>query len=114
MRTWLEYLIMRKNGISSAEELIQINNETLSVMRSGIAFYDPEQGIRWVMAGIASDMIRGNTDTILLRFLCEKDSYGYEINKQILKCVQKFRNSKKHHEKEQNLNPYQDFITVAS
>lgn len=46
MRTWLEYLIMRKNGISSAEELIQINNETLSVMQSGIAFYDPEQGIR--------------------------------------------------------------------
>jgi hypothetical protein len=46
MRTWLEYLIMRKNGISYAEELIQINNETLSVMRSGIAFYDPEQGIR--------------------------------------------------------------------
>jgi hypothetical protein len=46
MRTWLEYLIMRKNGISSAEELIQINNEPLSVMRSGIAFYDPEQGIR--------------------------------------------------------------------
>jgi DNA-binding PadR family transcriptional regulator len=39
------------------------------------------------MAGIASDMIRGNTDTILLRFLCEKDSYGYEINKQILKLT---------------------------
>ncbi len=39
------------------------------------------------MAGIASDMIRGNTDTILLRFLCEKDSYGYEINKQILELT---------------------------
>lgn len=40
------------------------------------------------MAGIASDMIRGNTDTILLRFLCEKDSYGYEINRQILKLTE--------------------------
>ena len=40
------------------------------------------------MAGIASDMIRGNTDTILLRFLCEKDSYGYEINKQIQKLTE--------------------------
>ena len=40
-----------------------------------------------VMAGIAPDMIRGNTDTILLRFLCEKDSYGYEINKRILELT---------------------------
>ncbi|MBR4457288.1 MAG: helix-turn-helix transcriptional regulator [Solobacterium sp.] len=40
------------------------------------------------MASIASDMIRGNTDTILLRFLCEKDSYGYEINKQILELTE--------------------------
>lgn len=39
------------------------------------------------MAGIAPDMIRGNTDTILLRFLCEKDSYGYEINKRILELT---------------------------
>lgn len=35
------------------------------------------------MAGIASDLLRGNTDTIILRFLYEKDSYGYEINKKI-------------------------------
>ena len=35
------------------------------------------------MAGIASDMLRGHTDTIILRFLREKDSYGYEINKRI-------------------------------
>ena len=39
------------------------------------------------MAGIASDMIRGNTDTILLRFLCEGDSYGYEINRQIVRLT---------------------------
>ncbi len=32
---------------------------------------------------IASDIIRGHTDTIILRHLAEKDSYGYEINKAI-------------------------------
>jgi len=32
---------------------------------------------------ISSDLIRGHTDTIILRFLSEKDSYGYEINKNI-------------------------------
>ncbi|MCR5229546.1 MAG: PadR family transcriptional regulator [Solobacterium sp.] len=35
------------------------------------------------MAAVTADMIRGNTDTIILRFLNEKDSYGYEINRQI-------------------------------
>ena len=35
------------------------------------------------MASIASDIIRGHTDTIILRFLREKDSYGYEINRNI-------------------------------
>ena len=35
------------------------------------------------MAGIGSDLLRGNTDTIILRFLYEKDSYGYELNKNI-------------------------------
>ena len=33
---------------------------------------------------IASDMIRGHTETIILKHLLEKDSYGYEINKSIL------------------------------
>lgn len=32
---------------------------------------------------IASDIIRGHTDTIILCHLAEKDSYGYEINKAI-------------------------------
>ncbi len=32
---------------------------------------------------ITSDLLRGNTDTIILRFLNEGDSYGYEINKNI-------------------------------
>lgn len=32
---------------------------------------------------IASDLIRGNTDTIILAHLMKKDSYGYEINKNI-------------------------------
>lgn len=33
---------------------------------------------------IASDLIRGHTDTIILAHLIEHDSYGYEINKSIL------------------------------
>lgn len=33
---------------------------------------------------IASDIIRGHTDTIILGHLIHKDSYGYEINKAIL------------------------------
>ena len=32
---------------------------------------------------IASDMIRGHTDTIILAHLMRNDSYGYEINKAI-------------------------------
>ncbi|WP_195984832.1 PadR family transcriptional regulator [Clostridium sp. D33t1_170424_F3] len=32
---------------------------------------------------ITADMIRGHTDTIILRELLDKDSYGYEINKAI-------------------------------
>lgn len=32
---------------------------------------------------ITSDLIRGNTETIILAHLCHQDSYGYEINKSI-------------------------------
>lgn len=32
---------------------------------------------------IASDLIRGHTETIILSQLMQKDSYGYEINKAI-------------------------------
>jgi DNA-binding PadR family transcriptional regulator len=32
---------------------------------------------------IASDLIRGHTDTIILAHLIDRDSYGYEINKSI-------------------------------
>ena len=32
---------------------------------------------------IASDMIRGHTDTIILALLNSGDSYGYKINKRI-------------------------------
>ena len=32
---------------------------------------------------IASDLIRGNTDTIILARLMDCDNYGYEINKSI-------------------------------
>lgn len=30
---------------------------------------------------ITSDLLRGHTDTIILRLLINRDSYGYEINK---------------------------------
>lgn len=33
---------------------------------------------------VASDIIRGHTEAIILKHLLEKDSYGYEINK----CIQ--------------------------
>jgi PadR family transcriptional regulator, regulatory protein PadR len=32
---------------------------------------------------ITSDLLRGHTETIILKHLIEKDSYGYEINKSI-------------------------------
>ena len=32
---------------------------------------------------IASDLIRGHTETIILAHLMQGDSYGYEINKAI-------------------------------
>lgn len=32
---------------------------------------------------ITSDLLRGHTDTIILKHLIEKDSYGYEINKSV-------------------------------
>jgi PadR family transcriptional regulator PadR len=32
---------------------------------------------------IASDMLRGHTETIILRRLLQGDSYGYEINKAV-------------------------------
>lgn len=32
---------------------------------------------------IASDLIRGHTDTIILAHLTREDSYGYKINKEI-------------------------------
>ena len=34
---------------------------------------------------ITSDILRGHTDAILLSHLLEKDSYGYQINKDIMK-----------------------------
>ena len=33
---------------------------------------------------IASDLLRGNTDTIILASLADHDSYGYLINKEIM------------------------------
>lgn len=33
---------------------------------------------------MTSDMLRGHTETIILAHLLEKDSYGYQINKDIL------------------------------
>jgi len=36
---------------------------------------------------IASDLIRGHTETIILARLMSEDNYGYEINKAILKIT---------------------------
>jgi PadR family transcriptional regulator PadR len=30
---------------------------------------------------LTSDLLRGHTDTIILKFLCDGDKYGYEITK---------------------------------
>ena len=35
------------------------------------------------LMNITSDILRGHTETIILRHLIDKDSYGYEINKAI-------------------------------
>ncbi|MDR2266708.1 MAG: PadR family transcriptional regulator [Christensenellaceae bacterium] len=35
---------------------------------------------------VSSDILRGHTDTIILRILSFKDSYGYEITKQIIEA----------------------------
>lgn len=37
------------------------------------------------MAKLTSDLIRGHTDTMVLKLLHEKDMYGYEIVKEIYK-----------------------------
>lgn len=36
---------------------------------------------------LAFDLIRGHTDAIILSYLCEQDSYGYQINKDIMKAT---------------------------
>jgi Predicted transcriptional regulators len=36
-----------------------------------------------IYMSITSDLIRGHTDTIILAHLMKKDSYGYEVNKNI-------------------------------
>lgn len=36
---------------------------------------------------ITSDMIRGHIETIILRHLLQKDSYGYEINKSVVQLT---------------------------
>ena len=37
---------------------------------------------------ISSDIIRGHLDAIILRLICEKDRYGYEISKEIANRTQ--------------------------
>lgn len=36
---------------------------------------------------ITSDVLRGHTDTIILAHLMRQDSYGYQINKEIMKAT---------------------------
>jgi len=35
------------------------------------------------MTAFSSDILRGHTETVILKILIEKDSYGYEITKKI-------------------------------
>ncbi|MDR0696185.1 MAG: PadR family transcriptional regulator [Christensenellaceae bacterium] len=35
---------------------------------------------------VSSDVLRGHTETIILRILSAKDSYGYEITKEIIEA----------------------------
>jgi DNA-binding PadR family transcriptional regulator len=52
--------------------------------RRSIIIYYVAIKLRYITeGGVASDLIRGNTDTIILAHLMKKDSYGYEINKNI-------------------------------
>lgn len=37
-----------------------------------------------VQPKLSADLLRGHTDTMILKLLLEGDQYGYEINKQIL------------------------------
>lgn len=46
------------------------------------------QGKEGERMSIASDLLRGNTDTIILASLLEHDSYGYLINKEIMAKTQ--------------------------
>lgn len=41
-----------------------------------------------IVSLIASDLIRGHTDTIILAQLLQEDSYGYKINKRIQELTQ--------------------------
>ncbi|MDL2327588.1 PadR family transcriptional regulator [Ruminococcaceae bacterium OttesenSCG-928-A11] len=36
---------------------------------------------------ITFDLIRGHTDAIILSYLCDGDSYGYQINKDIMQAT---------------------------
>lgn len=37
---------------------------------------------------ITFDLIRGHTDAIILSYLCKKDGYGYQINKDIMQATE--------------------------
>ena len=58
-------------------------------MRFGI--FEKGQPLPWCKAGtdmaIAADLLRGNTDTIILAQLTHGDSYGYSINRAIQKIT---------------------------
>ena len=50
---------------------------------------------------IASDLIRGHTDTIILAQLLQEDSYGYKINKRIQELTQNEYELKEYHDPKQ-------------
>lgn len=85
-KTWL-----RKNLICPSADVGDFNifrknifHRKIYLDRRGIVRYDVKRKEEKPMS-ITSDILRGHTEAIILAHLLEKDSYGYQINKDIMK-----------------------------
>jgi len=59
--------------------------ESVLKRRNRNKFPQMRTGIGGQCMSITSDILRGHTEAIILSHLLEKDSYGYQINKDIMK-----------------------------
>ena len=75
---------MEKNALQIEKYFLKRYTLTDEVYRDNI---EPSQRGGAVLP-ISADILRGHTDTIILTQLMEKDSYGYEINKNVQKRTQ--------------------------